>query len=51
MTTVIVFKPEIVELLAQVEQRFGKSLNTPTDFYDLSLRLQQLKQAVSMATL
>ena len=51
MTSVKVFKPEIVELLAQVEQRFGKSLNTPSDFYDLSLRLQQLKQAVSMATL
>jgi len=51
MTTVKVFKPEIVELLAQVEQRFGKSINTPSDYYDLSMRLHQFKQPVSVATL
>lgn len=51
MTTVKVFKPEIVELLAQVEKRFGKTLSTPSDYYELSIALLQIKQSVSVATL
>ena len=51
MTSVKVFKPEIVELLAQVEQRFGKTISTPSDYYELSTALHQMKQSVSVATL
>ena len=51
MTTVKVFKPEIVELLAQVEKRFGKTISTPSDYYELSIALHQIKQSVSVATL
>ena len=51
MTSVKVFKPEIVELLAQVESRFGKAISTPSDYYELSMALHQQKRAVSMATL
>ena len=51
MTTVKVFKPEIVELLAQVEKQFGKTISTPSDYYELSMVLHQMKQSVSVATL
>lgn len=51
MTSVKIFKPEIVELLAQVEKRFGKTISTPSDYYELSIALLQIKQSVSVATL
>ena len=51
MTNVKVFKPEIVELLAQVEKQFGKTISTPNDYYKLSMDLHQMKQSVSVATL
>ena len=51
MTSVKVFKPEIVELLAQVERKFGKEIVTPTDYFVLAERLKDVKQAVSVATL
>lgn len=51
MTSVKVFKPEIVELLAQVEKHFGKTINTPSDYYELSMALHGLKRSVSVATL
>lgn len=51
MTSVKVFKPEIVELLAQVEKHFGKAINTPSDYYELSMALHGLKRSVSVATL
>ena len=51
MTSVKVFKPEIVELLAQVEKHFGKAINTPSDYYELSMTLHGMKRSVSVATL
>lgn len=51
MTSVKVFKPEIVELLAQVERQFGRKVGTPSDYYELSLALYGLKRSVSVATL
>lgn len=36
------YKPEIVELLKRVEQKYSKGLNTTTDFEEFSLHLKAL---------
>ena len=51
VTSVKVFKPEIVELLAQVERQFGRKISTPSDYYELSMELLEKKCSVSTATL
>jgi len=51
MTSVRVFRPEIVELLAQVEKKFGKTVSTPADYYELSQALLSIKRSISVATL
>ena len=47
-----IHKPEIVELLVLVEQKYGKKLQTTTDFDEFSFHFkQQTKENISTSTL
>lgn len=47
-----IYKPEIAELLIQVENRYQRPLHTSTDFDEFSLYLkQQVNDVVSTSTL
>ena len=47
-----IHKPEIVELLALVEQKYGKKLQTTTDFDEFSFHFkQQIGETISTSTL
>ena len=47
-----IHKPEIVELLLQVEQKYQKGLRTTTDFEEFSFYLSnQIGESISPSTL
>ena len=47
-----VYKPEIAELLLQVEKAYAKPLNSSTDFEELSIQLKyKLGMSLSSSTL